>query len=139
MGDVSSSEARDIQLALLCAQLPRLRQISRGPVGAARRPLIDRALRAARAGEPVEEYLAELGLLNRPPVPEPEPDGRWIPAGGLPRTTLPTAVADDGPHAVSGEHVCPRGACSRRERRGAGEQLPVCEVFDVALRFEAES
>ena len=139
MGDVSSPDARDSQLALLCSQLPRLRQISRGPVGAARRPLIDRALRAARSGEPVEEFLTELGLLNRPPVPEPERDGRWIPADGRPRTTLPTAVADDGPHALPGEHVCPRGACARRERRWAGQPLPVCEVFDVALRFDPES
>ncbi|WP_159014090.1 hypothetical protein [Streptomyces sp. NRRL WC-3725] len=55
------------------------------------------------------------------------------------RSSRPTAVADDGPHTVPGAHVCPSGVCARRERRRPGQELPVCEVFDVALRFDAGS
>lgn len=104
----------------------------RGPVGAAKRLVIDRALRAARAGEPFEEYLAELGLL-----PGRTASGAEEPL--LPRSALPPALAADRPHAVPGEHICPRGVCTRRERRRPDQELPVCEVFDLALRFEAES
>ncbi|MEU1403702.1 hypothetical protein ABZ471_15265 [Streptomyces sp. NPDC005728] len=101
-------------------------------MGAAKRLVIDRAVRAARAGEPVEEYLSELGLLRAPePGQEDEP--------GAARSTLPTAIVDDGPYAVPGEHVCPHAVCARRERRRADRELPVCEVFDLALRFDAES
>ncbi|MFJ9815558.1 hypothetical protein ACIRU3_09835 [Streptomyces sp. NPDC101151] len=129
---MSSLEDRDQQVALLCDQLPRLRRMHRGPVGAARRLVIDRAVRAARSGEPVEEYLSQLGLLRAPTAPESQDPGSA-------RSSLPTAVADDGPHAVPGEHVCPRDVCVRRERRRVDGELPVCEVFDLALRFDAES
>ncbi|MFC9278971.1 hypothetical protein [Streptomyces collinus] len=138
---MSSLEERDEQVALLCDQLPRLRRMHRGPVGAAKRLVIDRAVRAARDGEPVEEYLSALGLLHARTAPEScGPDREAGPGEpGTVRSTLPTAVADDGPHAVRGEHVCPRGVCARRERRRADRELPVCEVFDLALRFDAES
>ncbi|MDX2595835.1 MULTISPECIES: hypothetical protein [Streptomyces] len=138
---MSSLEERDEQVALLCDQLPRLRRMHRGPVGAAKRLVIDRAVRAARDGEPVEEYLSALGLLRAGTAPEGGETAGPVGSGapGTVRSTLPTAVADDGPHAVQGEHVCPRGVCARRERRWADRELPVCEVFDLALRFDAES
>lgn len=130
MGDVPSLEDQDEQVALFCGLLPRLRRMHRGPVGAAKRLVIDRAVRAARAGEPIGEYLSELGLL-RPTQPPPMGDAR--------STTLPPAVADAGPRSVPGAHVCPRGVCARREPRRVDEEVPVCEVFDLALRFDAES
>ncbi|BCM70219.1 hypothetical protein EASAB2608_05553 [Streptomyces sp. EAS-AB2608] len=133
MGDVPSLEDHDEQLALLCSQLPLLRRLHQGPVGAARRRVVERAVEAARAGEPVADHLAELGLLDDAADEDREP------AGDTTRSSRPTAVADDGPHTVSGAHVCPRGVCARRERRRPDQQLPVCEVFDVALRFDAES
>ncbi|WP_267885016.1 MULTISPECIES: hypothetical protein [Streptomyces] len=40
---------------------------------------------------------------------------------------------------MPGAHVCPSGVCARRERRPPDQELPVCEVFDVALRFDDES
>ncbi|MGW1287506.1 hypothetical protein ACWD4N_28370 [Streptomyces sp. NPDC002586] len=123
---------RDDQLALLCSQLPRLRRMHQGPVGAARRLVLDRAVRAARDGEPLAEHLAALGLPVNPAMPSPAgPD--------VVRSTLPTAVTAGGAHAVPGEHVCPRGVCARRERRHVDQALPVCEVFDLALRFAPES
>ncbi|WP_333778018.1 hypothetical protein [Streptomyces sp. IBSBF 3136] len=138
---MSSLEERDEQVALLCDQLPRLRRMHRGPVGAAKRLVIDRAVRAARDGEPVEEYLSALGLLRARTAAGAGETAGPVGSGepGTARSALPTAVADDGPHAVRGEHVCPRGVCARRERRRADAELPVCEVFDLALRFDAES
>ncbi|MBL1084251.1 hypothetical protein JK359_20155 [Streptomyces actinomycinicus] len=128
---MSSPVERDEQLALLCSQLPLLRRLHQGPVGAARRRTVDQAVRAARTGEPVEAHLVALGLLgDRTDPVHSEPDGR---------SSLPTPVADDGPHTVPGTHVCPRGVCARREQRRPDRELPVCEVFDVALRFDAES
>lgn len=97
----------------------------RGPVGAARRLAMDRAVAAARAGEPIEEHLAALGLPHGPTAPDAQEDGA--------RSSLPPRVADATPRALLGDHVCPRGICARREQR------PVCEVFDLALRFEAEN
>jgi hypothetical protein len=149
MGDVSSPEDQDHQLALLCQQLPRLRRMHRGPVGAGKRLVIDRAVRAARAGEPIDEHLDALGLGRV------EPGGTAL--GGAapghtaeeeeladadpepPRTTLPTRVADGAPRALPGGHVCPRGVCARRERRAVDEARPVCDIFDQALRFDPES
>ncbi|MFF4543780.1 hypothetical protein [Streptomyces sp. NPDC001435] len=128
---MSSHEDHDHQLALFCQQLPRLRRMYRGPVGAARRLAIDRAVTAARAGEPIEEHLAALGLPLRRSAPDVQEDEA--------RSTLPPRVADAAPRALLGVHVCPRGVCARREQRSAGAQRPVCEVFDLALRFEAES
>ncbi|MEU6665394.1 hypothetical protein [Streptomyces sp. NPDC046727] len=127
---MSSLDDRDQQLALLCGQLPALRRLHQGPVGAARRRVVEQALRAARAGEPIEPHLAELGLLADPCDEDGESDFR---------SSRPTLVADDGPHTVTGAHVCPRGVCARRERRRVNQELPVCEVFDLALRFDAES
>ncbi|MEU3981077.1 hypothetical protein AB0F77_13310 [Streptomyces sp. NPDC026672] len=127
---MSSHESRDRQLTLLCRSLPGLRRLSRGPVGAARRLVIERAVRAARAGAPLDEHLEALGLSRaRTAVPVAE--------GEEPRTTVPR-VAEAAPRALLGVHVCPLGVCDRREPRAAGEELPVCEVFDLALRFDAE-
>ncbi|MEU2060215.1 hypothetical protein [Streptomyces sp. NPDC013455] len=123
-----SLEEHDHQLALLCSRLPQLRRLHQGPVGAARRRVVDQAVRAARAGEPVTAHLLELGLLTTAG-----------PAADEVRSSRPTSIADDGPHTVSGAYVCPRGLCARRERRRADQELPVCEVFDVALRYDAES
>ncbi|MFJ4949932.1 hypothetical protein [Streptomyces sp. NPDC088760] len=128
---MSSLEDHDEQLALLCRQLPLLRRLHQGPVGAARGRIVEQAVRAARAGEPVAEHLVRLGLLAEDN--EADTDGTDI------RSSLPPAVADTGPHTVTGVHVCPRGVCARRERRRPDQELPVCEVFDVALRFDAES
>jgi hypothetical protein len=88
-------------------------------------------VRAARAGEPIDEYLAALAVRLDHAGAVPEPAHR----GG----TLPTRVADAGSRAQLGVHVCPRGVCARREQRAADAERPVCEVFDLALRFEAES
>lgn len=144
MPDVPSYEDRDRQLALLCRQLPRLRLMHRGPVGARKRLLIDRAVRAAREGEAVDGYLRELGLLPEPlPGPPPgdplgDPLGDRV--GNAQRGgTLPPRVEDTAPHTLLGQHVCPRGVCSRSERRAVDGERPVCEVFDAALRFDPES
>ncbi|MGW3145408.1 MULTISPECIES: hypothetical protein [Streptomyces] len=127
---MSSPEDHDHQLTVFCQQLPRLRRMYRGPVGAARRLAIDRAVTAARAGEPIEEHLAALGLPQAPAPRGTQEDE--------PRSSLPTRVTDAAPRALLGDHVCPRGVCARREQRSADAQRPVCEVFDLALRFEAE-
>ncbi|MFI5686577.1 hypothetical protein [Streptomyces sp. NPDC051636] len=128
---MSSQEERDQQLALLCEELPRLRVLHRGPVGAAGRRVMDRAVRAARAGEPIGEYLDTLGLRTGPTVDRAAPAQRG--------PALPTPVADAAPRALFGAHVCPRGVCTRREQRPADAERPVCEVFDLALRFDPES
>ncbi|MFF8726024.1 hypothetical protein ACF073_05980 [Streptomyces sp. NPDC015171] len=128
-------EHHDHQLALLCRQLPLLRRLHQGPVGAAGRRLVEQAVRAARAGEPVEAHLGALGLLDAAPD-EDEVEER---TGTDSRSSRPTRVTDDRPHTVPGAHVCPRDVCARRERRRPDQELPVCEVFDLALRFDAES
>jgi hypothetical protein len=92
--------------------------------------VIDRAVRAARAGEPVGEHLEALGLrrtAEEPDAPADEEPGR---------TTLPARVAADAPRALLGGHVCPRGVCARREPRAVDQERPVCDIFDQALRFE---
>ncbi|MEU2588832.1 hypothetical protein ABZ612_39720 [Streptomyces avermitilis] len=134
MSDVSSHEDHDRQLALLCHQLARLRRMHRGPVGAAGRTVIDRAVRAAREGGPIDEHLEALGLLpGRAAGDADEAD-----EGSARGTTLPPRVADGAPHALLGHHVCPRGVCTRREQRAVGEERPVCEIFDLALHFDPE-
>lgn len=137
MGDVSSPEDQDHQLALLCQQLPRLRRMHRGPVGAGKRLVIDRAVRAARAGEPIDEHLDALGLGRVDPGDTAEEPEDADPE--TPRTTLPTRVADGAPRALPGRHVCPRGLCARRERRAVDEARPLCDIFDQALRFDPEN
>ncbi|MGX5186970.1 hypothetical protein ACWKT5_30470 [Streptomyces avermitilis] len=131
MSDVSSHEDQDCQLALLCQQLARLRRMHRGPVGASGRLVIDRAVRAAREGGPIGEHLEALGLLPGRTADEAD-------EGAARGTTLPPRVADGAPHALLGQHVCPRGVCTRREQRAVGEERPVCEIFDLALRFDPE-
>ncbi|MGW7044651.1 hypothetical protein ACWGDT_18455 [Streptomyces avermitilis] len=128
---MSSHEDHDCQLALLCQQLARLRRMHRGPVGASGRMVIDRAVRAAREGGPIGEHLEALGLLPGRTADEAD-------EGAARGTTLPPRVADGAPHALLGHHVCPRGACTRREQRAVGEERPVCEIFDLALRFDPE-
>jgi len=85
MGDVSSPEDQDHQLALLCRQLPRLRRMHRGPVGAGKRLVIDRAVRAARAGEPIDQpsevrAVSRCRSNDRPDASTAEQDGRcgWL-------------------------------------------------------------
>ncbi|MEU7580317.1 hypothetical protein AB0B50_22275 [Streptomyces sp. NPDC041068] len=107
-----------------------MRALHRGPVGAAKRRVIESAVRAARAGEPVGEFLAQLGLGSRAADEGPADDDSVS-------RSLPPRVPDGTPHALPGHHVCPRDVCGRQEQRAAGDERPVCDVFDLTLRFVA--
>jgi hypothetical protein len=136
MIDVLPPSGSSRQLALFCAQLPRLRSLHRGPVGAEKRMVIDSAVRAARAGEPVDGYLERLGVgaARTAGVPVGADEGEDTSRN----PTRPPRVSDGAPHALPGYHICPREMCERREHRTADGERPVCGVFDLALRFVAE-
>jgi hypothetical protein len=111
--------------AWLCEQLPELRRLLRGPASAHRRELLEQAVTAAAAGQPIGALITELGLDDD--------------ATGLtPRNGLPTPVDDVGSAPVRGHYVCPTGACPRYAARQAGEPRPACHVHEQALRFLAD-
>ncbi|MFG2498084.1 hypothetical protein ACGFSB_07660 [Streptomyces sp. NPDC048441] len=116
-----------------------MRRLHRGPVGAEKRSVIDSALRAARAGEPVDGHLELLGF-GPPPAPPSAGDPEDLEEGESHRVShRPTRVPDSAPRTLPGYHICPQGVCERQERRAADGERPVCAVFDLALRFVAEA
>jgi hypothetical protein len=119
---------RNGQFAMLCVQLPKLRRLYRGPVGAQRLALLEDALAAARAGEPIDAHLKQLGLPGsaEPGAHDPE------------RGSLPPRLGESASAYLPGLYVCPRDACTRQEHREVGTDLPTCAVFDQALRFTQE-
>lgn len=54
------------ELTVLCEQLPVLRRLNRGPVGAHAREVLVQVIAAAREGRPVGGYLEALGLASSP-------------------------------------------------------------------------
>ena len=133
---VLPSPERSDQVAALCSQLPVLRRLYRGPVGAQARVVLDRAVAAARSGASVQEYLAELRIAVAPRSGgDGEGDGRDDDGGS--RAYGPTTVGG-APVYLPGRYVCPRGACTRAEYRTTESGLPECDVFDMPLRFIEE-
>jgi hypothetical protein len=137
------SEGSD-ELTVLCAQLPVLRRLSRGPVGARTRELLEQAVTAAREGHPVGGYVEALGLAPAPEPAHPETDAPelGVPEPGAPgpsweptRDAGPTRVESE-PMFFSGVYVCPRAVCGRAEHRPPGAGLPACAIFGEALRFD---
>ncbi|GAA2464385.1 hypothetical protein [Streptomyces macrosporus] len=125
-----TTEAHGETLAAFCALLPALRRMTRGPASAARRALVERAVRAARAGEPIDRELAELGL---------DASGMArIGAGDTARgPALPPPVESEY-RPATGVYLCPLSACPRVETRRAGADLPRCDVHELALTFVAD-
>jgi hypothetical protein len=136
---VLPSPERSDEIALLCAQLPVLRRLYEGPVGARARVVLDRAVAAVRAGAPVSGYLAELGIMPA----GGSGDGGGAGGGGAGgggdglRSLGPTAVGGE-PVYLPGRYVCPRNTCTRTEYRTAASGLPECDLFDLPLRFTEE-
>jgi hypothetical protein len=127
------------ELAVLCEQLPVLRRLNRGPVGARARVVLEQAVAAALEGRPVGGYLEALGLGPAPAAetgpPEPDTDS---PPGGPTRGVGPTLVESE-PLFFSGAYVCPRAVCGRAEHRLPGAGLPECAIFGEALRFDEDA
>jgi hypothetical protein len=114
------------QLAALCAELPELRVLLRAMP--ARRALLEQAVRAARRGEPVGDYLRQLGIA----------DGNAV-GPAVPRGPGPSSVPwDTDGHSVDGVYVCPADLCLRLEQRRPGDDLPTCHLHDRPLRFEPD-
>jgi hypothetical protein len=113
---------------MLCVQLPKLRRLYRGPVGVRGLALLEEALAAARAGEPIDAHLKQLGLSGSAEPGEHEVE----------RGSLPPRLGESASAYLSGLYVCPRDACTRQEYREVGTDLPACAIFDQALRFTEE-
>jgi hypothetical protein len=127
------------ELTVLCEQLPVLRRLNRGPVGARARAVLEQAVAAALEGRPVGGYLEALGLGSAP-SPEtgpPEPDAA-SPFDEPTRGAGPTLVESE-PLFFSGVYVCPRAVCERAEHRLPGAGLPECAIFGEALRFDEDA
>jgi hypothetical protein len=137
---------RSDELTVLCAQLPVLRRLSRGPVGARTREILERAVAAARKDCPIGGYLEALGLAPAP-APETTAPETAVPETGMPGPFCePTRDAGTGPTRVeseplffSGVYVCPQAVCGRAEHRPPGAGLPECAIFGEALRFDEDS
>lgn len=154
---LAGSQGSD-QLAELCARLPVLRRLARGPVGARALAVLEQAVAAARVGAPIDTYLERLGVRAEPepdtvtpepatvtpePPPdtveeEPEPDAAVPGPWDAPRSALPPRLDVGASEYSPGRYVCPRGACTRQEYREVGAGLPTCAIFDQALRFTEE-
>ncbi|MEV5170186.1 hypothetical protein AB0L10_03630 [Streptomyces flaveolus] len=127
-----SLDGHDEQLALVYGQLPLLSRLIRARPGRHGGGSSSRPSGRPGPGSRSRNTSPSSGLL------ELLADECGQLGGTDTRASRPTAVADDGPHTVSGAHVGPRGVCARRQRRRLDQELPVCEVFDVALRLDAE-
>ena len=112
-------------LAALCADLPDLQLVASRTGKAAELAAV---VRAARAGEPIEEPLRDAGLLAAL-------EG-WASRGlfDTPGAIVALAGASGG-HASRGDYRCPADACLRVARPGIGEDRPVCGLHGRALRF----
>jgi hypothetical protein len=140
---MSPDSDRSDELAALCAQLPVLRRLNRGPVGARTREILDRAVTAAREGRPICGYLEALGLAPAPAAETAAPETA-LPETGMPgpfweptRDAGPTLVESE-PLFFSGVYVCPRAVCGRAEHRPPGAGLSECAIFGEALRFDED-
>ncbi|MGH3567213.1 MAG: hypothetical protein ACRDRH_14515 [Pseudonocardia sp.] len=122
-----TDKAEQRLLAHFCAELARLRALLRGPASLARREVVEQAVRAARHGEPIGPWLAEMGL-------EVE-DSNSTPTGGDATRSLPTRVPEVDLPPVTGVYLCPRQICGRIEVRPVGTEVPTCDVHEQALRF----
>lgn len=135
---LAGSQGSD-QLAELCARLPVLRRLARGPVGGQALAVLEQAVAAARVGEPIDTYLERLGMKAEPEpdtvTPEPAPDAAVPSPQDAPRTALPPRLGVGAAAYDPGQYVCPRDVCTRQEYREVGADLPVCAIFDQALRF----
>ncbi|TMR21984.1 hypothetical protein ETD86_13230 [Nonomuraea turkmeniaca] len=118
-------------LAVFCAALPQLRTLLRGPASGDRRALVARTVRAARLGEPIDRFLAQLGIDH--PEAGSEMDEAWSP-----RSSLPTPLNSER-RPVIGDYVCPKGTCTRVVHREVDTELPTCEIHEQALRFVGEN
>lgn len=116
---------RGDSVAWLCAELPVLQRLLRGPASAGPRHLVKRAVAAAKAGEPIDALIAEMDVTA------------GAPASGHTRG-LPTPITAAGSTPMRGAYVCPADTCSRAVVRNAGDELPVCHIHDQALRFVAD-
>ncbi|HWE91176.1 MAG TPA: hypothetical protein VG317_17080 [Pseudonocardiaceae bacterium] len=116
----------DDRLASLCAELPELRVLLRAIP--ARRALLEQAVQAARRGEPVGDYLRQLGIVR---------DDLGVDEFRGPGTSsMPWET--DGGHSVDGVYVCPVDVCLRLHERRPGDDLPTCHLHDRPLRFEPD-
>ncbi|GAB2762916.1 hypothetical protein [Amycolatopsis magusensis] len=98
-------------LTEFCTRLPELRRrLKDGD-----RVLVEQAVLAARDGKPVD---AKVSQLLGPGVQLTEVYG---PSTG-----------------VNGAFLCPTGKCGRVVYRRAGDELPVCPLFERDLRFVAD-
>ncbi|MGW7290765.1 hypothetical protein ACWGIB_00045 [Streptomyces xiamenensis] len=112
-------------LARFCVELPALQAEVRGDPehGAALR----RAVEAARSGGSLGSALRELGI-------DVSDEGDEDAARGMPPFALPWQSGGGRPAA--GNYVCPRDVCGRLEQRKPSGPLPVCHIYDEALRFQ---
>jgi hypothetical protein len=49
--------------------------------------------------------------------------------------TMVDVLGQDAPPPPAGSYVCPRGRCSRAVHREPGGPMPMCKLFDEALKF----
>ncbi|MFJ3668115.1 hypothetical protein ACIPSE_16900 [Streptomyces sp. NPDC090106] len=117
-------------LGALCRELPGLRSAARD-LGEG--PAMEELLAAARRGEPVEDRLRALGLLD-PLGPDRPGTGRNVPgqSGGA---LVPVHGVDASGHVAPGHYRCPVDICSRVERPRPGDDLPLCALHGRPLRF----
>ncbi|MGP3962244.1 hypothetical protein ACTWPT_40255 [Nonomuraea sp. 3N208] len=116
-------------LAVFCAALPQLRTLLRGPASSDRRAIVAQTVRAARRGEPIDRFLAQLGIGGSTTAPEDIES---------PRSSLPTPL-DSERRPVIGDYMCPKGTCARLVHREVDAELPTCAIHEQALRFVAEN
>jgi hypothetical protein len=134
VGETVMTEPDRASVAWFCAELPTLRRLLRGPASAQRRAFLEEAVVAARDGESISPFLVRLGIgqndwLGR--EYEVSSFRGWSP--------LPTPVDAAMSAPVSGSYLCPKGTCHRVVTRGAGGELPGCDIHDQALRFVADA
>jgi hypothetical protein len=114
---------QDDVLASLCAELPALRAGVRA--SPARRMLLDRAVDAARRGEPFIEPLRRMGIALG------EPDEAASPQ----RSPSSPPWKPGPPRPLGGLYVCPVGVCPRWSDRQPSGPLPLCHLHDRPLQF----
>lgn len=130
----SNSGARHEWLALLCADLPLVRDLATASGPMARHEL-DELLSKAVRGDVDDAWVARLiELLRRLGVPA-TPTVRSRPlmhggVGGLP------AIGEGSPSIDC--HACPRDLCNRRQVRRPGAPVPRCHLLGAALRAVEE-
>jgi hypothetical protein len=127
---VVTIDAERRALADFCADLPRLRLLSRAPTARNRMAALEQAVAAARRGERVLVLLEQL-YPRQAPSGEDGDDTR-----GAVLPLPPDVTSASAP--VTGGYRCPAGACDRWETRTAGASPPQCDIHEQALRFRAD-